>query len=103
MAERIELIYKKESHKKLKLILESLYARYQRLKNEYISVSELATKIEKDLSNTRKVLIKMEKEGIVDAKYSENAKGKTRGGRTKKSYRLSQEAYDIIKETKTAK
>ena len=97
MTEIIKSIYKKKSYGKLKLILEFLYAQHERSENEYISVSDLARKrkIKKDVSNTRKVLIKMGKEGIIDVKCLGDA-------RNKKLYKLSKEAYNIIKRIKTA-
>ena len=103
IAERIESIYKRKSYSKLKSILELLYVQYQRSRDEYVSVSKLAKKIEADSSNTRKSIEKMRKEGIVNAIYSEEKKHKAKkGGKVRRLYKLSLEAYNIIEKAKTA-
>jgi DNA-binding transcriptional ArsR family regulator len=103
MTEKIKLIYEKKPYKKLKSILEFLYDRYWKSENEYISASELAKKIKKDPSGVCGALVEFKQDGIVDTRYPEGKKDKAKkGGRVRILYRLSQEAYDIIKKTKTA-
>ena len=106
MIERIESIYKRKSFKRLRAVLEVLYAQYKGAKDNHISISELAKATKKDASGVGKILIKMREEKIVDVTYSmylreKKYKPKERG-KIRRLYRLSPEAYNIIEKTKTA-
>jgi DNA-binding transcriptional ArsR family regulator len=103
MTEKIKSIYKKKSYKRLRPVLEFLYSRYWKSEGEYISTSDLAKEMGKDISGIRKALKKFELNGIVDIRYPEGKKDKAKkGGKIRILYRLSQEAYNIIRKTKTA-
>ena len=101
MIEIIKSIYKRKSYKRLRSVVEVLYAQYERSEDNHISTSELARSTGKDASNIGKSLARMRKEGIVDVKHPETKKTK-KGGRIRRLYKLSSKAYEVIKKTKTA-